>query len=225
MDLEELKEKWIDYDRKLDENLRLNRQILNTMKLLRVRSALQRLAVLLSVELVLWFAGIVALGLFIYRHISSLQFALPAAVLDLYMIANFAILIAQITAMLQIDYEKPITTIQRQIEALRVLRIRYIQGSVVGGFVVWVPCMIVVFKGFLGLDAYRMVDTAWLITNVLFGLAIMALALWLSKKFSEKMSCHLGIQRFMRNLAGHNINMAKDFLTALSEFEDKKQEN
>jgi hypothetical protein len=223
MDLDELKQKWIDYDRKLDESLQLNRQLLKAMKLSRVRSALQRLAVFLALESVIWFAGIVALGLFIYRHIASIQFALPAILLDLFAIANFATLIAQIASALQMDYDRPIAVIQKQIEALRVLRIRYIQGSVVGGFVVWVPFVIVVFKGFFGLNAYRIFNTAWLITNALFGLGIMAMAIWLSKRYSERMSRHPRIQGFMRNLAGHTLNSARDFLTTLSEFEEQKQ--
>ena len=155
MDLDELKEKWANYDRKLDESLRLNRQVLQAMKLPRAKSALQRFAMVLSLESVLWLVGIVALGHFIYRNITMMRFALPAAFLDLYAIANFALLIAQIAAALQIDYDKPIVVIQKQIEALRVLRIRYIQGSVVGGFIVWVPFVIVVLKMFLGIDAYR----------------------------------------------------------------------
>jgi hypothetical protein len=225
MELDELKEKWADYDRKLDESLRLNRQLLKAMKLPRLRSTLQRLALILAMESILWFAGIVALGPFIYRHITLIRFALPAAILDLFAIANFAALIAQIASVLQIDYDRPIAVIQKHIEALRMLRIRYIQGSVVGGFVVWVPFVIVVFRGFFGLDAYSLFDTAWLITNVLFGLAIMVLAIWLSKKFSERMGGHPGIQRFMRNLAGRNLNAARDFLATLSEFEDKKQDS
>lgn len=223
MELAELKEKWIDYDRKLDESLRLNRQLLKTMKLSRVRFALQRLALILATESILWLACIVALGPFIYRHVTLIRFALPAAILDLYAIANFAVLIAQIASALQIDYDRPIAVIQKQIEALRVLRIRYIQGSVLGGFVIWVPFVIVVFKGFFGLDAYHLFNTSWLIANVLFGLAVMVLAIWLSKQFSERMSRHTGIQRFMRNLAGYNINAARDFLAALSEFEDQKK--
>jgi hypothetical protein len=219
MELDKLKEQWADYDRKLDENLRLNWQLLKTMKLSRVKSALQRLAVLLALESVLWFAGIVVLGLFISRHITMMRFALPAALLDLFVIANFAALIAQIASVLRIDYDRPIADIQKQLEALRVLRIRYIQASVVGGFVVWVPFVVVLFKGFFGLDAYHLFHTAWLITNVLFGLAVLVLAIWMSKKFSERMSRYPKIQRFMRNLAGQNIKIANEFLAKLSEFE------
>ena len=225
MDLDELKEKWNDYDRKLDESLRLNRQILKSMKFSRVRSALQRLAVILALESVLWLAGIIALGIFISGHITIIRFSLPAALLDLFAIANFAALISQITSALRIDYDRPIADIQKQLEALRVLRIRYIQRSVVGGFVVWVPFVVVVFKGFFGLDAYHLFDTAWLVTNVLFGLAVLVLAIWLSKKFGERMGRYPGIQRFMRNLAGHNIKTANEFLAKLSEFRDEEKAN
>jgi hypothetical protein len=225
MELDELKEKWIEYDRKLDESLRLNRQVLIAIQLSRARSALQRLAVLSALESVFWFAGIMALGSFIYRHITLIQFVLPAAVLDLYAIANFAVLVAQIASALQINFDGAVAVIQKQMEALRVLRIRYIQGSVLGGFAVWMPFVIVAAKGFWGLDVYRLFNTAWIITNVLFGLAIMALVIWLSNKFGERMSRYPAIQNFMKDLAGHNINAARDSLRRISEFEDQKQSN
>jgi len=223
MDLDELKEKWIIYDRKLDESLRLNRRLLQAMKLPRAKSALQRLAMDLSLESVLWLVGIVALGQFIYRNITMMRFALPAAFLDLYAIANFAVLIAQIASALQIDYDKPITVIQKQIEALRVLRIRYIQGSVVGGFIVWVPFVIVVLKMFLGIDAYRIFGTTWLLANVLFGLVPIALAIWISKKLCRTIGRYPRIQKFINDLAGYNINAARRTIAALSEFEDKME--
>ena len=175
----------------------------------------------LSLESVLWLVGIVALGQFIYRNITMMRFALPAAFLDLYAIANFALLIAQIASALQIDYDKPIAVIQKQIEALRVLRIRYIQGSVVGGFIVWVPFVIVVLKMFLGIDAYRLFGTAWLLANVLFGLVPIALAIWIWKKHSRTIGRYPRIQKFMNDLAGYNINAARRTTAALSEFEDK----
>ena len=79
--------------------------------------------------------------------------------------------------------------------------------------------LVVLFKGIFGLDAYHLFNTAWLIANVLFGLVVLGLAIWMSKKFSERMSRYPGIQRFMRNLAGQNIKIANEFLAKLSEFE------
>ena len=117
MDLESLKEKWADYDRKLDDVIRLNRRILTATTMNRARSSLQRVAMLLAVESVIWFVIIVALGSFMSGHISLPQFALPAALLDMYAIANLIFLIRQIAAALGIDYGMPVSVIQSRLEA------------------------------------------------------------------------------------------------------------
>jgi hypothetical protein len=130
-------------------------------------------------------------------------------------------MIRQIALGLQIDYDKPIAVIQKQIEDLRVLRVRYIQGIFLAATLAWTPLMIVMLKGFWGLDAYRLFGTAFLLSNLLVGLAIIPLALWLSKRFSDRMGRSPFIQRLMKDLAGYNLNAATGFLAKLSQFEDE----
>jgi hypothetical protein len=225
MDLDVLKEKWAEHDRKLDVNIRLTRQLLSATNMNRARSALQRLAVFLAVEAVVQFAVVVALGSFIYEHIALVRFALPAAALDVFAIAILIAMIRQIAGALQIDYDKPIAIIQKQLEDLRVLRIRYIQGIFLVATLAWTPLLIVALKGFWGLDAYRLFGAAYLVANLLVGLAIIPLAIWLSKKFSGRMNRSPIIQRLMKDLAGYNLNAAASFLAALSEFGDEKRVN
>jgi flagellar biogenesis protein FliO len=57
--------------------------------------------------------------------------------------------------------------------------------------------------------------------NVLFGLAIIPMAIWVSRKFGDRMGRSPIIQRLMRELAGYNLNAATCFLATLSEFEDE----
>jgi hypothetical protein len=235
VEMDDLRKTWAEYDRKLDTNIRLSRQLLMATTLNRVRSPLRRLAFFLGLEVVGWGVIIVALGNFIYEHISMARFAVPAVALDLYSIGMLNSLIRQIALALQIDYGKPIATIQKQIEALRVLRIRTIQWGVLAGFVAWVPFMIVVFKAALGVDIYIVIskvtsgmdiyEAAWLWSNVAFGLALIPLAIWLSKKFGDRIGRFPMIQRFMKDLAGYNLNAAADFLATLSEFEEEKRDN
>jgi len=222
MDLDELKEKWTELDRKLDVNIRLNRQLLSATKLNQTRSSLKRLAVYMGLEAAAWFAIIVVLGNFIYEHISMAQFAVAGVALDVYSIVTLNFLIRQIALALRIDYGKPIATIQKQIEALRVLRIRTIQWGVLAGLVAWVPFMIVVFKAAFGVDIY---EAAWVWSNVAFGLALIPVAIWASKKFGDRMDRSPIIQGLMKSLAGHNLNAAADFLMTLSEFEEEKRDN
>ena len=175
MDLDSLKEKWAEYDRKLDDVIRLNRRILTATTMNRARSSLQRVAIWMAVESVVWFVIIVALGSFAYEHIALPRFALPAVVLDLYAIANLIFLIRQIAAALGIDYGMPVSVIQSRLEALRMMRIRYIQVSVLAGMLVWTPFVIVVLKVLFDIDAYSSPGVPWLAANLVFSVAVIAL--------------------------------------------------
>jgi hypothetical protein len=218
MDLDDLKEQWVDLDRKLDVNIRLNRQLLNATRLTQTRSSMKRLSIYLGLELLLWVAIIVALGNFIYRHISAPHLAVSAIALDVYSIGMVILLARQIAAALQIDYGKPIATIQKQIETLRVGRIRSTQWAVLAGVVVWIAFMIVIFQAAFGLDIY---EPAWVWSNVAFGLALIPLAIWVSRKFGDRMDRSPGIQAIMRSLAGYNLNAAVAFLATLKQFEEE----
>jgi hypothetical protein len=223
LDLDEMKKQWAEHDRKLDESIRLNRQLLSTTNLNGARSAMQRMAAFLGLEAAVQLAVAVVLGSFLYQHIAMVRFAIPAAALDVFAIAILIAMIRQIAGGLQIDYDKPIAVIQKQLEDLRVLRIRYIQGIFLAATLAWTPLMIVTLEGLWGLDAYRLFGTAFLVSNLLVGLAIIPLALWLSNRFGDRMGRSPFIQRLMKDLAGYNLNAAAGFLATLSQFEDENE--
>lgn len=221
MELDELRTKWAEYDRKVDTSIRLNQEILKTTKLNRAQSALQRMTLGLVVEATIDFAAIVWLGDFIYEHISQMQFALPGIALDIYAIAIFGALIRQILIIQGIDYNKPITAIQKQMGGLRILAVRATQWTLLTSPLAWVLFMIVVPKGLIGLDVYRLFGNIYLIVNMLFGVGVILLAAWLSKAFSERMGRSPFIQQTMRALAGHSLNTATDFVGSLDAFMDE----
>ncbi|MDQ2839876.1 MAG: hypothetical protein M3Y72_02310 [Acidobacteriota bacterium] len=213
-----MKEKWTEYDRKLEENIRLNRQLISAIHLKEGRSRLRRLLGFTAIHALLWFGCVAALGNFIYEHLAVPRFALPAAALDLYAIGFLIALIRQMILVSRIEYGQPITAIQRQLEAVRLLRIRTTQWAVLAGTVVWAPFLIVMSKAFFGLDMFRVFGAPWVTANLLFGLALIPLAIWTSRKFGDRFTRSPFIQKFMRDLAGNNLNAAITFLASLSEF-------
>ena len=222
MELDELKQKWAEHDRKLEVNIRLTRQLLTATKMNRARSALQRMAVFLALESVIALALIIVLGSFIGDHIAMVRFAVPAGALDLFEIATLLVLIQQIRLALYIDYSNPVAAIQKQLESLRMLHIRHFQWTLLLAPLLWTPLLIVALEGSLRVDAYKTVGAAYLLANLLFGLAIIPLAIWLSKKFGDRMERSPKIQFLMKELAGYNLTAASDFLATLSEFEEEK---
>jgi hypothetical protein len=226
MELDALKEKWAEHDRKLDVSIRLNRQLLMAANMNRVRSPLRRLALFMGLGALIGLIGPVILGQFIYQHWAEPRFVLPAVVLHVWVIASLAASIRQIAMALQIDYDKPIALIQKQLESLRVLRIRITQWALLTGQVVWwIPFLIVALKGFWDVDAYKVFGTAFLLANLAVGLAIIPLAIWVSRKFGDRMGRSPVMQRLMRELAGYNLNAATGFLAKVSEFETETRES
>jgi hypothetical protein len=215
MELDEVKERWAEHDRKLDLSIRLNRQLMRETYTRRAKSALWRLSAMLAVGSITMLPVIIFLGAFTAKNWAVPRFTIPAIVLDIAAIATLAALNVQIGMALTIDYTQPIAAIQKRLETLRKFRIRYIQAIFVTSALLWAPMFIVVMKTFLGADVYRLAGTAWIVTNVAIGLAVLVLGVWLFKKFEPRMS-----PKFLRDLAGYNLKAASGFMATLAEFED-----
>jgi hypothetical protein len=219
MELDELQKRWAEHDRKLDQSIRLNRQLLRETYTRRARFALWRLAGMLALGSISLLAVISSLGVFIYKYGSMPRFLWPAVFLDLLAIGALATLTAQIALALRIDYNQPIASIQRRLETLRRLRIRYTQAICVTATLTWMPIFIVVMKVFLGVDVYRVFGAGWLVTNVAFGVALLGLGIWLFKKYGPRMNSSRFGQQLLRDLGGYNLNAAAGFLATLADFE------
>jgi hypothetical protein len=223
VDLDELKQKWAEHDRKLDLNIHLNRQLLLATNLNRVRSPLRRMAFFLGLEAAIGVVVAIVLGGFIHDNIGMARFVMPAVALHLWVIANIAAAIRMLAMALQIDYDKPIATIQKQLEGLRAVRIRVTQWALLTGQLVWwAPFMIVALKGFFGIDVYRFVGLKFVVVNLLFGVAVIPVAIWLSRKYGERVGRSPFMRRLMRDLAGYNLNAATGFLATISEFAEER---
>jgi hypothetical protein len=210
MELDELKEKWAEHDRKLDESLRLNRQLLRDSYTRRAKFALWRLAAMLAAGSIFMLVVVVSLGRFIAQNWSMPRIAWPAIVLDVLAIATLAALNAQIGLALNINYNQPIAVIQKRLETLRKFRIRYIQVIFLLATLTWVPIFIVLT---------RLFDTAWVVANVAFGLLVLAIGVWVARRYGDRISNSAFGQRLLRDLAGYNLNAASGFLATLAEFE------
>jgi hypothetical protein len=221
MDLEELKLIWANYDRKLDTCIRLSSQLLNAATLKKTHSAVQRWIAFVVFELVVNLLGVVLLGSFIADEIASPRFWIPALVLDLFLVSLVAATIRLLAMASAIDFGAAVAEIQRKIETLRIWRIQTTKWTLLLAPLMWIPLLIVVLKGCLGVDAYAVLDGAWLLWNVIFGVAVIPAAIVLSKRYAGRLGRSSAIQRFMRDIAGYNLSSATRFLAELQTFQDE----
>jgi hypothetical protein len=219
LELDELRVKWAEHDRKLDESIRLSRQLLRDRYTRRAEWALWRLAAMLAAGSIFLLPIIVGLGRFIALNWWTPRFSFPAILLDLAAIAALAAWVAQIGMAMTIDYNQPVAEIQKRLEKLRKFRIRYTQAICLAMTLTWTPIFIVVTKGSLGWDVYRLFDTTWIVGNAAFGFLVLGIGVWTARHFGDRMSNSAFGQRFLRDLAGYNLNAAAGYLATLAEFE------
>lgn len=219
MELDEMRQKWAEYDRKLDSSIRLNQRILVDTYLGKARKELRwliaRVAIGIATDVVL----LIALGNFLFHHSTQPEYLTPAAFLFISVLVSMITLARQMKIILELDYSKPIATLQKELEQLAILRIRTVQAIFVMCPLLWMPLLIVAVKGFLGVDIYRILPGSWIVANQLFGvlfvLAIFGIARW----YSNRMAHSPTVQNIMRDMAGDNLNAAKKSLATLAEFE------
>jgi len=216
MELDELRAKWAEHDRKLDTTIRLNPQLLRENYTGRARTALRRLAALLSMGSISLLAVIVWLGAFIHSNLGMPQFVWPAVMLDVLAIAALGTLNFQIGLALNIDYDQPVSTIQKRIEKLKRVRIRYVQGLFVLSALTWFPIFVVFMKTLLGVDVIQTFDMNWILWNVAIGLAVIPPGIWLVRKFGNRMG---------DEIAGYNLSAASGFLKKIEQFEQVDSED
>ena len=219
IELDEWKAKWENQDRHLEKSLRLNRELLSAAKLKPAEAALRREAIYAGLEAALWLVVVIALGRFVADHIRIPALALSAAAADFMSIGMFIALVQRIVRISNIDYTQPISINQKKVETLRILRIRTTRWGALCGALLWIPWLAVVSQMIFGADIYKSAGTAWLIGNALFGLALFPLAIWVAKKYGDRMGRSPFIQRVMKDLEGNNLTTAQVFLASLREFD------
>lgn len=219
MNLDELQTRWNEYDRKLDSLVQLNRKLLNTGTLGRARSALRRQrrsSILATITSAL---VIPLVGLFIGLNHDSPKYLVPAIAIDLYFIAILIVHARQVHLLSDVDYTGPVAAIQRRIDTLVRLRIRFAQWLTMTMVLMWVPISIVAAKAFLDVDLYTLAP-GWLLINTAVGLGLIALMLPFARRVARgQMTAPL--QGLLRAAAGENLGAAKTFLGALSDLEQE----
>jgi hypothetical protein len=221
MELEDLKRRWEEHDAKLDRSIRLNTRLVQSALLGKADTSIRWLSRGLTFELLLNLVAPVCLGIFIANHVGEARFLLPAVVLHLCAIAVVITLVHQLVAIQRIDYSAPIVEIQKRLESLRVERIRTTIWTLLAAPLLWTPLLIVGLKVLFGVDVYASLGAGFLGANVLFGLLILALALWVSQRYADRMDRSPLMQRLMRTLSGQSLAKATGFLKALARFEEE----
>ena len=232
MNLDDLTVRLAEQDARLDQVLRLNATAVRELQISKTKSSLRWLVRGVVFELAMTIVAIVWLGDFIVGHLTEPRFLLPAVLTDVFAIAFMGACIRQLVVIAGVNYSLPVVAVQKKLGKLRILRIRTTKWAMTLSFVLWFPVLIVLLKGFLGLDAWRILGAvgardasfvAWVAANVVFGLVVALVMIWLSNRYANRMDRWPAIKRLLDAFAGRSLTNALRSLDSIVQFETEPQ--
>ncbi len=218
MELDEMKALWAQSNRALEASMRLNTLLLQQQNFRAADTSLKRLARGIAFELIVNLTGIVLLGLFA-AHAREPRFLIPAIALGLYAIALVIAGARQLAAIGAIDYDEPVVAIQKRLLDLRLARVRVTISTLLFAPLMWVPLIIVLLRGILGVDVYA-AGSVWLVANGLFGLAVIPVAIAIAKRYGPRLARATPVRALADEIAGRSLATALNALDAVRRFEE-----
>lgn len=216
MNLDELKEKWNTYDQKLDHAIRLNE---TRFRMIDVHGSLSRVFWPVAGGLVVDGVAMVILGDFIAGHLSEPEFWIPALALDAFVVAHIAWAVRQLIVLQALDYAAPVVTIQRTLAALRLLRVRAVKWTLGLSPLLWTALLVVAPKAIVGLNVYEALPMSYLVANLGFGLAFLAVVMWLARRAEGRLKGAPWLETLMDHFAGRSLTRASLTLQQIVDFE------
>ena len=67
------------------------------------------------------------------------------------------------------------------------------------------------------MDVYATFGAVWVGANLLTGLSVVAVVVWNSRRYAERMKRSSLLERLLRDIAGHNLAAATGFLRSLTQ--------
>jgi hypothetical protein len=221
MEIDDLTAVWRRYDERLNELVWTNALILRRSSLAAARTTLGRLRVTLTYELVLAVLAVLLLGTFAADHLRELPVLAATAVLDACAIATLAGTSAQLATLGRIDFDQPVMVIARAVEQLKLLRARQSMWMLGLAPLMWPPFAIAATRGLFGIDPVAAFGIQWIVANVVFGAAVLVLAVWLAHRYGRGANATPWFQRFSESLAGNAVRAAATKLETLQRYESE----
>lgn len=219
MQLDDLKEAWAAHGAALERSLAINERLLRETMLGKVRSTLAPYLLWRALEVALGVAGLLLVGPVVAAHVGEPRYVVAGGAL-LGFIAGITALSAYLLIQsAQLDYDGPVTAIQRAIEAIKLAEYRATKWAVLGGVVIWLPALLVLFEAVTGVAALARVDLAWLAGNLGFGIVVLVLGQAWSKRYVERPELGPRARRLVDALSGRSLRAVAGHLADLARFE------
>ena len=219
MELEELKNRWNEFDNKLEKSLQLNKQLLNKINLDKAKNKLRTLLIYKLLEMGVLVYVIYYLVNFTIKNIDSTQFSISALILIFFGVMGYISDIRQISVIIRLRTDKAddITSKQKNLTTLKLLIVNYVKWALLSipFFPVWI---VLIPKIFLNFDIYSSSMNLWWWMNIGLGILFIPFVLWIFRQLSKKNINLFWVKNLLDGSGWSLVTDAENFLNEIEKF-------
>jgi hypothetical protein len=222
MELQELKNIWAEYDRKLDRNLHLNMQLLRQMNFDKVKNKLSKLLFFKVIEMIVFGSAVIYLGRFTVNNWSVPQLSVSAIIIGALFIVCFVYNIKQLSIIIQLQmgYNRAIAPIQKKIEQLKLMIVTYVKITLLL-FPLYPVLLLLAGKVIFDMDFLDSKHRTYFLSNASVGLVLLILAFWFLRQLSSKNINSTAAKILLTGSGWYQANSAYKFLGEIEKFEQE----
>lgn len=221
MELQELKEIWGAYDKKLDKNLQLNMALLRKMLFDKARFRIRWLFVIKVAEMLVVMLIFNYLIGFIMQHLAELQFSIPGIMMEVALLCYFTInlKILSLTDRLKFKNEnEAIAPLQKRTQTIKLLIVKSVKYVLflIPGYPV---LLILIGKIIFNKDFFSPPFNRYLFSNIILGVLLLPLFIWIFRQLSQKEIKGKWAKSLLTGSGWHLASDVEGFLNEIEEFE------
>lgn len=206
IEMQELEQAWQGIDERLEQHGALLHELRRRDAVDVARAHLHRLSLRQLAQLAIGILIVLWAGGYWVDHWGQPHLVVYGVAIHAYGLALVVAAAVQLARVARVDYRAPVLDVQRQLLALRRLRVRSERGLLILGFVMWVPFLFVAVRRFLHLDVWlARPEVVW--WNLAAGVGLAAGVAWFTHRFRDA---------FERDAAGRSLREAEAELAELA---------
>lgn len=217
MKFSELQQTWSRFEQKLDQNRKLNLQLLKKVNLDKAQTKLRGLVWQQSLTIFFYAVAGSWLMYFSATHWGIWHYVASGGILAVWSFIATASAIHQLQLILSTDYSAPVLQLQKKLMSIKISIIKNLR---LAGWVLpfYLAFMVVGFEILFGVDLIGQMESQVLIWNGMLSLLLIFVAGWIHKKLDPKNADKDWLNWLIQG-SGSQVNEALEFLNEIEEFE------
>ena len=218
---DEFEASWKKHGAMLERSLAIDERVLSELLLKKVRRTLTPYVVFHAFEALVGVVALLVCAPIVFLHRAEPVYVVLGGAVIVHMGGFVAFGFDLVRRSVGLDYGGPVAALQTDLAHLRTVEFRAFRWALLGGVVTWLPAVLLLLEALSGADLLARVadrSAAWLWANGAFGLALLWIGRWWSKRYLERADAAPWARRLLDGLTGRALKRARTDLDDLARF-------